>query len=78
MKKDLSPIKYMALITQVGLSMITPILMGVFIGQWLDGKFSTGGIFFIVFMLIGVASAFYNLFKLPKMIKNRKEPKDDQ
>ncbi len=63
--------KYLALITQVGLSMITPILIGVFLGNWLDKKFKTSGVFFIVFLLIGVGGAFHNLLKLGQIRRDK-------
>lgn len=62
---------HLALITQVGLSMITPILIGVFLGQYLDKRLQTGGVFFIVLMLLGVASAFYNLMRIPRLYRQR-------
>ncbi len=44
--------------------MITPILLGVYIGQFIDKKVGTKGIFTIILLLIGVGGAFVNLFKL--------------
>ena len=52
-----------ALITQVGLSIITPILIGVYLGNLMDKKLNTGMVFTIVFIIVGALSGFMNLFK---------------
>lgn len=39
MKLDKNVMKNLALITQVGISMLAPVVLCVFVGQWLDGKF---------------------------------------
>lgn len=54
----------LALITQIGLSVITPILLGVFLGQFIDKRIGTNGIFSIIFILIGAGAGFMNIFKL--------------
>ncbi len=61
---DKNFLKNITLISQIGLSMITPILLGVYIGQFIDKKVGTKGIFTIIFLLIGVGGGFVNLFKL--------------
>lgn len=54
----------LALLSQIALMMITPILGGVLIGRFLDEKVGTNSIFLLVFTLIGTATAFMELFKL--------------
>lgn len=56
----------LALISQIGLSVITPILMGVFLGQFIDEKLSKNGIFSILFLILGAGAGFMNLFKITK------------
>jgi len=41
-------------ISQIGISMVVPIFAGVYIGNYLDDKFSTGGILLLVFIILGV------------------------
>jgi F0F1-type ATP synthase assembly protein I len=53
-----------ALITQIGISMIVPIILGIFIGRFLDNLIDTNNIFLFVFIIIGVGAAFLNLFKV--------------
>lgn len=58
--------KNLSLVTQIGLSMIIPIIIGVYIGGLIDEKVGTQMAFRIIFILLGVATAFLNLFKLTK------------
>lgn len=78
MKKDKGykeALKGLALISQLGISMVTPILLGLFIGQFLDKKLGTTGVFAIIFMLLGVGGGFVNLFKITGTKKDKEEDK---
>ena len=50
----------------IGTYLITPILLGVFIGYNLDIYLKSKPLFILVFILLGTFSSFYNLFKLTK------------
>jgi F0F1-type ATP synthase assembly protein I len=63
-KDKLKIMQGIALITQIGLSMIVPIILGIFIGRFLDNLIGTNNIFLFVFIIIGVGAAFLNLFKV--------------
>lgn len=52
----------LVLVSQLGISMITPILACTLIGAFLDNKLNTSPWFLIVFILLGVGAAFRNLF----------------
>lgn len=76
MKKDNKNnkiLKDLALISQIGISMITPILLGVFIGQLLDKWIGTESFFVITFIILGVGAAFMNLFKMSGVWKNKRK-----
>lgn len=62
-KLKLKDFKNLALITQMALIMIIPIFFGVWFGRWLDNKFQTGNIFLLVMTIVGVITAFLNLYK---------------
>ena len=68
MKKHNNPdknfLRNLALISQIGISMIAPIIVGVYLGQFIDKKVGTNGVCTIILILIGVGGAFVNLFKL--------------
>lgn len=63
-KNNKNPLRSLVLITQVGLSIITPILLGLYIGMFIDRKVGTNGVFAIIFIILGVGAGFMNLFKL--------------
>jgi uncharacterized membrane protein YfcA len=64
--------KNLAILSQVGLMMIIPIFGGVYIGNWVDNKLGTR-FFLFIFIIIGVMSAFMNLYKYTtKGAKNNK------
>ncbi len=66
MKK--SPYTGLALITQVGLNVLIPILGCMLFGLWLEKKFNSRGILLIVFTLIGIAAGIGNILKLGKKL----------
>lgn len=55
-------IRGVTMITQLGIVMITPILICTFIGIFLDNTTKKTPLFTIIMMLIGVAAAFRNMF----------------
>jgi len=54
---------YFALVTQVGLTIVFSVLIGLFIGIFLDRAFKTKGIFLVIFVIMGVIGGFYNVYK---------------
>ncbi|ABW20099.1 AtpZ/AtpI family protein [Alkaliphilus oremlandii] len=64
MSKNINIFKNLALVSQIGISMIIPIIFGVYVGKWMDEKLGTGPIFLFIFIIIGIASSFVSIFKL--------------
>lgn len=50
----------------IGLYLIIPILIGVFLGYNMDIWFNSKPFFLIVLLILGTFSSFYNLWKLTK------------
>ena len=63
-KQNKNIYKNLALITQIGLSIATPILIGVYLGGLIDKKLELNGVFTLILILIGAGGGFMNLFKL--------------
>ena len=61
-----------ALISQIGISMITPIIVCVLLGNYLDKKLNTGILFLIIFTILGVGTSFLSLYKLTMEKSNKK------
>ncbi|KNF09722.1 hypothetical protein CLPU_2c01740 [Gottschalkia purinilytica] len=53
-----------ALISQIGISMIVPILGGVLLGKFIDDKLGINLVFLTIFTVFGIATSFHTLFKL--------------
>ncbi len=57
-------VKTLSLITQLGISMLCPIMMMLFLGVWLEDRF---GLYLVLpFLLLGIAAGFRNCYILIK------------
>ena len=72
-KNNKNALGNLALITQVGLSIITPILLGVYLGMFIDKKLGTEGVFAIIFIILGAGGGFMNLFKITGASKGKRK-----
>ncbi len=73
--KDGKGLENVALITQVGISMVTPILLGLYIGKKLDGWLKTSPLFLLIFIILGIGASFTNLFKIVEKSSGNKKGK---
>ena len=62
MKKDI--IKALSMLTQVGITLATPILLCIIAASFLSRRFGIGGWIVILAAAIGAGSGFLNLYKL--------------
>ncbi len=62
--KQTKGLENIVLITQVGISMTTPILLSLYIGKKLDGYFNKSPLFLLIFIVLGIMASFTNLFKI--------------
>lgn len=67
-KKNASETSYLMLAKSlnIGYYLITPLIVGVFLGYWIDKILNTKPVFLLVLFTIGIISSFYNLWKLVK------------
>lgn len=76
-KKNHDVFKALALISQLGISMIVPILLCLFIGHWLDEKLGTGFLV-IIFLILGILTAYRSLYMYTRpLIKGSKEKENE-
>jgi len=48
---------------KISMDLVSSIIAGILIGLGLDKFFLTKPIFFIIFLLLGIITGFYNIFK---------------
>lgn len=73
----------LALISQIGISMVVPIIGCVWFANFLMKRFDLGVWVLFLFVILGVVTAFMNLYKLADfsnkdMEKDRKEKEETQ
>ena len=68
---DLELLKLGALLSTVGVAMVIATFIGLALGIWLDRRLGTSPCFTLLFLLVGVAAGFWNLWKLAKRTYKR-------
>ena len=63
MKEAKSNWYYFGLVMQLGLVIISCILVGLGIGMFLDRLFKTNGVFLVIFLIMGIIAGFMNAYK---------------
>lgn len=58
----------LALISQVGLNVLIPIVLFILIGSWIDNKFDTGNWALLICTILGAAAGIMNIIKLGKKL----------
>ncbi|OPJ55267.1 AtpZ/AtpI family protein [Alkalithermobacter paradoxus] len=71
--KWLDALENLSLISQIGISMVSPIIVCVLIGNFLDKKMNTQPLFLFIFIVLGVASSFVNLYKIALRDKKKRK-----
>lgn len=61
MMRDLEPV---AMVTQVGLTMMVCILIGLAVGLWIDNTFGTRPCATLLLMLVGVSAGTYSVYRI--------------
>ncbi len=56
----------MAYASSIGIAMVLAIFGCLLIGRFLDGKFDSGNVFTVVFLMIGITAGFRNIYVLIK------------
>lgn len=62
MRKEI--LRALSMISQIGISMLVPILGCILIGAFLDKHFGTDVVFLIIFTILGVGASFRTLYMM--------------
>lgn len=63
----------LTLISQLGLTIATPIVLGALAGHWIDGKLGTGMIFFLILLCLGIAGGIMGAYRLVMLVAKQKK-----
>ena len=75
MKK--SVISALAMVTQFGISTITPMLLCIFAALWLKNRFALGDWVVLIGILMGVGSGFMSMMKMIRQMSELSKKEDD-
>jgi ATP synthase protein I len=70
-------VKSLGFLSSVGISMVASTLIGLAMGWWLDKKFDTNPWFTLIFLGLGIVSAFRNVYILTAQ-ELRRQKEDNQ
>ena len=77
MKPEKHVMKGLVMVTQIGISVLVPIFLCVFVGRWIDRicniQFAT-----IIGIVLGIITAFRNIYKLTKQFYAADKQKEDE
>ncbi|GEM_PF-1092019 len=65
------PYKYLAMISQIGISVLVPVGVMIFIGKVLDYYFHTGNMVVIILAVLGVLAGLRNMYVIPLRMSER-------
>lgn len=77
--KNKNLVKGLSMISQLGITMITPILICTFLGVYIDERSHKSPLFTVIFIVLGTAAAFRNLFyhTMKQMKRDSKNKEED-
>jgi F0F1-type ATP synthase assembly protein I len=56
----------------LGIMLVLPAIICVFIGAFLDGYFATGHVMKLIFLLLGIITGFFSMYKSLKALEQEK------
>jgi len=65
-KRSKNPYKAMALMSAISAQLVGSILIGLFLGKWVDAKLGTLPLFLIIGLFLGLAAGIYSMLRLIK------------
>src|SRR2546430_5118071 len=66
-------VQSLAVASQFGITLAVSVILGVFAGQWLDGRFNTVILFTLISVLLGLVAAATNTVRLYRAPLRRSE-----
>jgi ATP synthase protein I len=68
-----SGLEALTLVSQLGLTIAIPIVLGAVAGHWIDGKLNTGMVFFLVLVCLGVVGGLAGAYRQVMTLGKRRK-----
>ena len=68
-KRRKQTMRMLSLVTNIGLTTVACVLVGIFLGRFLDRLLGTTPLFLIILLILGIGAAFKNIHDVSKTIK---------
>jgi len=75
-EKDRKLFRVLGALSTVGITLVVATVIGYFIGHYLDGRFGTTPWLTLVFLLLGIAAGFKNLYDQTRRLMDLDKPDD--
>lgn len=76
--KNKSVITALGMVTQFGITTITPILLCIFAALWLKNRFGLGDYVILIGVLLGVGSSFLSMMKMIRQMSELAKKEDEK
>jgi ATP synthase protein I len=70
-KREEGTFKGLANISSIGITMVASTIIGLLIGMYLDKYFSTKPLLTIIFLILGIAAGFKNIYEMIKKYESQ-------
>ena len=69
----ITTVQALAVASQFGITLAVSVVLGFFVGQWLDDRFKTGILFILIGVLLGLVGATTNTVRLYRALLRKSE-----
>ena len=69
----ITTVQALAVASQFGITLAVSVVLGFFVGQWLDDRFKTGVLFILIGVLLGLVGAATNTVRLYRALLRKSE-----
>ena len=69
----ITTVQALAVASQFGITLAVSVVLGFFVGQWLDDRFKTGILFILIGVLLGLVGAATNTVRLYRALLRKSE-----
>lgn len=68
-----SGMEALVLISQLGLTIAIPIVLGAVVGHWIDGKLGTGMLFLLILLCLGIVGGIFSAYRQITLVTKQKK-----